>query len=30
MALPYPNIDPVAVSIGPLPIRWYSLGYIFG
>lgn len=30
MALPYPNIDPVAVSIGPLPIRWYSLAYIFG
>ncbi|MDZ7627213.1 MAG: prolipoprotein diacylglyceryl transferase [Parvularculaceae bacterium] len=30
MTLPYPNIDPVAVSIGPLPIRWYSLAYIFG
>ena len=30
MAIPYPNIDPVAVSIGPLPIRWYSLGYIGG
>lgn len=30
MAIPYPNIDPVAVSIGPLPIRWYSLAYIFG
>lgn len=30
MTVPYPNIDPVAVSIGPLPIRWYSLAYIFG
>ena len=30
MAIPYPNIDPVAVSIGPLPIRWYSLAYIGG
>lgn len=30
MALPYPNIDPVAVHIGPIPIRWYSLGYIGG
>lgn len=30
MALAYPNIDPVAVHLGPLPIRWYSLGYIGG
>lgn len=30
MGVPYPNIDPVAVQIGPLPIRWYSLGYIGG
>lgn len=30
MSLPYPNIDPVAVHLGPLPIRWYSLGYIGG
>ncbi|MEM9706538.1 MAG: prolipoprotein diacylglyceryl transferase [Pseudomonadota bacterium] len=35
MALPYPNIDPVALQIplpgvGSLPIRWYSLGYIGG
>ncbi len=30
MTVPYPNFDPVAVSIGPLPIRWYSLAYIFG
>jgi phosphatidylglycerol---prolipoprotein diacylglyceryl transferase len=30
MALKYPDIDPILVSIGPLEIRWYSLAYIFG
>ena len=30
MALAYPNIDPVAIQLGPVPIRWYSLGYIGG
>lgn len=30
MTLPFHNIDPVAFSIGPLPIRWYSLAYIGG
>lgn len=29
-ALPFPNIDPVIVQIGPLGIRWYGLGYIVG
>jgi len=28
--IPYPVIDPVAVNIGPLPIRWYALAYIAG
>jgi phosphatidylglycerol---prolipoprotein diacylglyceryl transferase len=28
--IPYPLIDPVAVSLGPLPIRWYALAYIGG
>jgi phosphatidylglycerol:prolipoprotein diacylglycerol transferase len=29
-ALPFPEIDPVAFSIGPLAIRWYALAYVFG
>ncbi len=28
--LPYPAIDPVAVSLGPLKIHWYGLMYIIG
>jgi phosphatidylglycerol:prolipoprotein diacylglycerol transferase len=28
--IPYPVIDPVIVSIGPLAIRWYALAYIAG
>ncbi|MBI1392252.1 MAG: prolipoprotein diacylglyceryl transferase [Alphaproteobacteria bacterium] len=32
MSLPFPDIDPVAVTIPVLglPIRWYALGYIAG
>ncbi len=30
MTVPYPEIDPVLVSIGPLALRWYSLAYIGG
>jgi phosphatidylglycerol:prolipoprotein diacylglycerol transferase len=29
-ALPFPDIDPVLISIGPLAIRWYALAYIVG
>jgi phosphatidylglycerol:prolipoprotein diacylglycerol transferase len=29
-ALPFPNFDPVLVTIGPLAIRWYALAYIVG
>lgn len=28
--IPFPAIDPVIVSIGPLAIRWYALAYIVG
>lgn len=28
--IPYPSINPVAVQLGPLAIRWYSLSYIAG
>lgn len=28
--LPYPDIDPVLFSVGPLQVRWYSLAYIAG
>lgn len=28
--LPYPEIDPVIFSIGPLAIRWYGLMYVVG
>jgi phosphatidylglycerol---prolipoprotein diacylglyceryl transferase len=28
--IPYPVIDPVLISIGPLAVRWYALAYIVG
>ena len=28
--LPFPEIDPVALAIGPIAIRWYALAYITG
>jgi phosphatidylglycerol:prolipoprotein diacylglycerol transferase len=28
--IPFPAIDPVAVSFGPFAIRWYALAYIVG
>ncbi len=30
LALAFPAIDPVAVEIGPLTIRWYALAYVLG
>lgn len=29
-ALPFPEIDPVIVRIGPLAVHWYGVGYIVG
>jgi phosphatidylglycerol:prolipoprotein diacylglycerol transferase len=28
--IPFPTIDPVLISIGPIAIRWYALAYIVG
>ena len=30
LTLPYPQIDPIAVELGPLALRWYGLAYIAG
>jgi phosphatidylglycerol:prolipoprotein diacylglycerol transferase len=30
LAIPYPAIDPVAVQLGPLSVKWYGLAYIAG
>ncbi len=30
IGLAYPEISPIALAIGPLAIRWYSLAYLFG
>ena len=29
-ALPFPEIDPVIVQIGPLALHWYGVGYVIG
>jgi phosphatidylglycerol:prolipoprotein diacylglycerol transferase len=28
--IPFPALDPVAISLGPFAIRWYALAYIVG
>jgi phosphatidylglycerol:prolipoprotein diacylglycerol transferase len=30
LILPFPNIDPVAIELGPFAIRWYALAYLVG
>jgi len=30
LAIPYPAIDPVAIAIGPVEVRWYGLAYMAG
>jgi phosphatidylglycerol:prolipoprotein diacylglycerol transferase len=30
LAIPFPAFDPIAISVGPLAIRWYALAYIVG
>ena len=29
-ALPFPNIDPVALQLGPVAVKWYGLAYMAG
>src|SRR5260221_3615910 len=28
--LPFPHLDPVAFSMGPVEIRWYGISYVVG
>ncbi len=30
LAIPFPHIDPVAIAIGPVALRWYALAYMAG
>ncbi|MBE7185768.1 MAG: prolipoprotein diacylglyceryl transferase [Methylobacterium mesophilicum] len=30
LALPFPNISPIALQIGPVAVHWYGLGYVVG
>ena len=30
LAIPYPAIDPVALRLGPLTVKWYGLAYMAG
>lgn len=30
LAIPFPPLDPIAIEIGPLAIRWYALAYVGG
>lgn len=29
-AIPYPDIDPVLLELGPLALRWYGIAYVVG
>lgn len=30
LTLPFPAIDPVAISVGPFAVKWYGLAYVAG
>jgi phosphatidylglycerol:prolipoprotein diacylglycerol transferase len=30
LVIPYPSIDPVALQMGPLAVKWYGLAYVAG
>jgi len=30
LVIPFPNIDPVAINLGPLNVHWYGISYVVG
>lgn len=30
LAIPFPAIDPIAISLGPVSVKWYGLAYVVG
>ena len=30
LAIPFPEIDPVALRLGPIAVKWYGLAYMAG
>lgn len=28
--LPFPDLDPIAINLGPIPVHWYGLAYVAG
>ena len=28
--IPFPQIDPIALSLGPVKVHWYGLMYVIG
>lgn len=30
LAIPFPNIDPIAIAVGPFAVKWYGLAYLTG
>ena len=30
LVIPFPQIDPILVQLGPIAIRWYALAYVAG
>ncbi len=30
LVLPFPAVDPIAISLGPFAVRWYALAYVLG
>jgi phosphatidylglycerol:prolipoprotein diacylglycerol transferase len=30
LAIPFPDVDPVAIALGPIAIKWYGIAYLIG